>query len=585
MIRWRYIFPRVLMVAVILLVIRYGLPPLVRFVTVSSLESATGAKVDMASVDVGLFPPRIQYDQLQVANPGSKKSLRNLFEAETVELAIDGAALLRKRLVIQEARISGLQFDSQRTTSGHIEREPKSQASEPSMAMKWLAGWMTTTIDSANAQVEQLVESSETRRRGDQIRRRWKIEYETLAKRAADLEESIKVIQQTAKGIDNPLRDWQRIDATMTKAKSIQEELLSVRKAIEAMPTQVQADILTMEKAKQADLNRARQALPLNLGEGDRLGPDLLVQSIRSQIATLREYMDTGREVSQWTVAKPEIRRCRGVTIDLENGNHAPSVMVRRCEVAGALRADGKQFQLTGILENLTNQSELLSDPMRARLRLEGEQTIRLDYKRDGSGDIVRESLTMHWPDIPSPSLRIGSSDAIDLNIRDGKTELWVQLTSRGQQIEGRLVSRRMGTRIDLEGPPKIAQTPMFTTLQKTFATVDRIEIDANFIGTWHDPEFAINTNLTDVLSSGVRDAATGQIAATRQKMESVVDRVYTEQVEQLQSWLTNQQDQAVELLAKADNTVQDLSRKLMEETNKADAYLGRLRSNLPSVK
>jgi uncharacterized protein (TIGR03545 family) len=230
MIRWRFIIPRILLVAAIILMIRYGLPPAVRYVTVSAIESATGAKVEMASVDVGLFPPRIRYSEVQIANPSEDKSMRNLAQAESVDLVIDGAALLRRRYVIHDARITGLQFDSDRTTSGHIEREPEPESTEPSMAMKWLSGWMNSAVDSAKSQVDSLVENSETRRRGDQIRRRWKTEYESLAKRAEDLEDAIKDVHQTAKGIENPLRDWPRVDATLTKARSIQEELVAVRK-------------------------------------------------------------------------------------------------------------------------------------------------------------------------------------------------------------------------------------------------------------------------------------------------------------------------------------------------------------------
>ncbi len=585
MIRWRFIIPRILLVAAIIFILRYTLPPAVRYVTVAAIESATGAKVEMASVDVGLFPPRVRYSELQIANPGEDKSMRNLAQAESVDLIIDGAALLRRRYVVQNARITGLQFDSDRSTSGHIEREPEPEPTEPSVAMKWLSGWMNSAVDSAKSQVDSLVESSETRRRGDQIRRRWKTEYELLAKRAEDLEVAIKDVHQSAKGIENPLRDWPRVDATLTKARSIQEELVAVRKTLDAMPGQVQADVLSMEKAKQADLKRAREALPLDITDGEKLGPGLLVRTVRSQIDTMRGYLDTGREVSEWTVVKPKTQRFRGEAIDLENGSHLPTVLVRRCEVAGVLRADGKQYTLAGILENLTPQSKLLNEPMRARIRLQGEQTIRLDYVRDNSGEITNEMLTMHWPEIQAPTMRLGSSDALDLDIRDGKMELWVQLNTSGDQIEGRLVSRRLGTRIELSGPDKVVRTPMFTTLQNTLAAVDRVEVDASFVGTWKDPEFQISSNLTEVLKTGLRDATTGQIAATREKMESEVNRVYADQVGELQSWLATQQVKTNELLAKADNTVQDISRKVMTETNKADAYLGRLRGNLPMIK
>jgi len=585
MIRWRYLLPRILLIAAIIITLRYTLPPLVRYVTVATIQSATGAKVEMASVEVGLFPPRVYYRELQIANPGKDKSMRNLAQADGVDLVIDGAALLRRRVVINDARISGLQFDSDRLTDGHFEEQPAPPSSEPSQAMQWLTGWMNSTTDAAKAKLDQLAENSETRRRGDQIRRRWQAEYESLAKRAADLEAAIKEVHETAKGIDNPLRDWPRVEATMTKTKDIQAELVAVRKKLDGMPAQIQADVLSMEKAKQSDLKRARDMIPLDLSHGETLGPGLLAQAIRAQVDQVRGYLNTGREVSQWTVAKPKVERFRGETVDLELGNRQPSMLVRRCEVAGVLRASGDQYTLAGILENLTPQAKMRTQPLRARLRLEGQQTIRLDYVRDDSSDVATELLTMHWPDIKAPTLRLGSKDALELDVRDGQLELWVQLNSVGDHIEGRLVSRRLNTRIVLDGPEKIARTPMFTSLKNSLASVDRIEVDANFDGTWKDPQFKINSNLTGILKSGIHEATTGQIAATRQKMEAEVDRVYAQQVNQLQEWLASQQVKTNQLLAKADSTVQDVSRKVISETNKADAYLGRLRGNLPTLK
>src|SRR5690606_37092783 len=265
-------------------------------------------------------------------------------------------------------------------------------------------------------QLESLAASSETLRRGDQIRRRWKAEYSMLADRATELEAAIKQVQQTAKGIENPLRDWPQIDATLNQAKEIQQELLQVRKTLAEMPAQFQADLLTMERAKQADLQRVRDALPFDPSAGDELGPGLLLQVVKAQLNQLRGYLDTGRNLSRWTVVKPRVERQRGEHIQLVA--QQPSLLVRHCELSGLLRSGGKPYELTGILENLTPQVKLRRDPLRARLRLQGEETVRLEYVRDDSAEIAHELLTMHWPEIKAPTVRLGSSENVKLSVR-----------------------------------------------------------------------------------------------------------------------------------------------------------------------
>lgn len=585
MIRWRYLLPRLLMVAAIVLVVRFGLPPLVRMASIHTIQSITGAKAQIGAVDVGLFPPRIHYTQLQIANPSSDKAMRNWVDAESVDLVIDGAALLRRRYEIADARITGLQFDADRSTSGHLETAAdEADSQEPSRAMAWLSQWMTSVADAAESRIEQIADDSETRRQGDLIRRRWKAEYESLAQRAEQLEVAIKQVHESAKGIDNPLRDWPQVDQTLAQAKEIQDELVSVRQTLDALPGRVQADLVTLEQAKQIDLQRAREALPLGMGQADSLGPELLSQLLRDQIATIRSYLDTGREVSQWTVATPRAQRLRGESIELNPGQPLPQFLVRRCEVSGALRAGGQHYTLAGILENLTPQSQLRVEPMRARLRLDGQQTIRLDYTRDDSQAETAERLTMHWPEIDAPPMSFGSSNAVDLDVHDGKLELWAQLDSAGDQVQGRLVSRRLNTRLQLTAPDKVARTPMFISLSNSLAAVERLEVDASFSGSWQDPEIRVSSNLTEVLRSGIRDATAGQIAATEQLAAAEVQRVYNSQLNQLQAWLTEQQSQTSKLLVQADSTVQDISRKVISESTKAEAYLGRLRGGIPGL-
>lgn len=584
MIRWSYVLPRVMIIIAVVVGLRYALSPVIRYVVVQSIQAATGAKVDLASVEVGFFPPRLYGTEIQIANPKQNKELRNLASAQAVELHIDGDALLRRRYVISTARISGLEIDSDRLASGHFEPvEEQVEAEEPSLAMQWLNDLFNSATDAAKDQLESLAASSETLRRGDQIRRRWKAEYGMLADRATELEAAIKQVQQTAKGIENPLRDWPQIDATLNQAKEIQQELLQVRKTLAEMPAQFQADLLTMERAKQADLQRVRDALPFDPSAGDELGPGLLLQVVKAQINQLRGYLDTGRNLSRWTVVKPRVERQRGEHIQLVA--QQPSLLVRHCELSGLLRSGGKPYELTGILENLTPQVKLRRDPLRARLRLQGEETVRLEYVRDDSAEIAHELLTMHWPEIKAPTVRLGSSENVKLSVRDGRLELWVQLDTHGEQMSGRVVSRRAGTQIELQGPEKVTQTPMFDTLHTALAGIDQIEIDARFQGTWDDWDVNLGTNLTGVLNTAVREAAALQIAETREKLEAEIDRIHARELSELQEWLVSQQTKSTELLTQADTAVQEISRKVLSETGKADAYIGRLRGHLPGFK
>ena len=575
MIRWKFILTRAIIVIAVILLLRYTLSPVAKYVTVRLIESATGAKVDLASAHVGLFPPSIRYDGLQVADPRDDKSTNNLFSADSVALEIDGDAFLHRRYVVRDGQISGLKIGSDRLTSGHFDPQP---VNESNTSSAWMSKFVDSLVDVSGDQLETFGKELEMVKRADQIRRRWKSEYATLTKRAEELEASVKQLRDTAKSVDNPLRDLPRVEAALSKAKQIQSELALVRSEIDAIPEKVQKDLLSMQDAKDLDIKRIEELTSFDISGADNFGPQLLSGIVNRQVDRMREYVDAGREIADWTVAAPSAERQRGETFDLVQGYRPPSMLVRRCEVSGEIQSDGQPFQLTGVIENLTHQPKLREQPFRARLKLEGPQIVRVDYVRDDSSTLVRESLTLHWPEVPAPRMKIGDSDSLAFELTDGRMELWAQLDSTGDTVQGRIVSRRVDTKIDLQSNPKVADTVIARDLRNSLANVDRVEIDATFAGTWADMDVSVSTNLTQSLKSGINQAVVAQITATRASLNAKLNETYQAQMTELQTFMASEQTQARTLVAKADTTIQEFSDKVLGESSAAESYLGRLR-------
>jgi uncharacterized protein (TIGR03545 family) len=576
MIRWRFIITRTLIVVAVILLLRYTLSPIAKYVTVRALQAITGAKVDIAMVHVGLFPPSVRYEGLEVADPRDDKSRKNAISAESVAFEIDGDAFLHRRYVVRNGQVTGLRIGSDRMNSGHFEPQPAPEASTTS---PWMSQLVDSLVSMSGDRLETFGKELEMTKRAELIRRRWQGEYASLTKRAEDLEASVKELRDTARSVDNPLRDIPRIEAALRRAKEIQAELVAVRNEIDQIPAKAQEDLLSMQKAKDIDLAKIEEITSFDISGSDNFGPQLLAGIINRQVDRMREYVDAGREIADWTVAAPEVERERGETFDLVRGIRKPSMLIQRCEVNGELQSDGKPYQLSGIVENITSQPKLREQPFRARLKLEGPQVVRLDYSRDDSSTIVRESLTMHWPEIPAPRMRMGDADSFALEVSGGRMELWAQLDSTGDTVQGRVVSRRVDTKIDLQSSPKIAKTAIVTNLSETLAAVDRLEIDANFVGTWADMDIAISTNLTQMLKTGMNQAIAAQVTASRDELTAKLNETYTAQMEELQSFVNKEQAQARSLLAKADSTVQEFSEKVLSETGAAESYLGRLRN------
>ena len=580
MIRWRFVITRLVIVIAVIVLLGWGLGPFAKYVTVLTLESITGAKVEIAATSVPLVPPsiRIHYQGLAIADPRAGREMRDWLRADRIDFAIDGDALLHRRWVVDQGRISGLQIGGRREASGHYEAQTDSEPTSASDSPSMLSRLLSSAADAAGDQADAIISESETVRRSKEIRQQWEQEYESLVVRARKLETQIRTVRDEARGIENPLRDWPILEKTLAQARQARSDLMNVREAIDSLPNRLQADLARLDEAKQIDLEKIDQYVPGDLAQSSDFGIDVLTQAVRDQIQQVRGYLDSGRDLAGYTVVAPEAARERGVDYDLE-AVQRPQLMIRHCQIDGLLRSGGDDYTMTGIIANLTPTPALLAQPTRLRLRLEGPEILRVEFIRDRRRGADVDMLTLHWPQTEAKSLRLGNPHDAGIAIEGGQRELWVQVQSQGEQLKGRLVSKQTGVAMTLSLDPKYARTPAAQSLQSSLATVDRIEIDANFDGTWSDLDLNLNTNLGQIFRRATQAAIDGQIHASRQLLAARIQQVHLEQSLELRQWLGSQQTEARSLLASADKSIEEMSQKVMNEMGNADAYMGKLRS------
>lgn len=577
MIRWRFVLTRILIVVAVVLLLRHGLGPVASYVTVKGLQSATGAKVEIGSTEVGLFPPSIRYQHFRVADPRDDKAMRDALRADSIVLELDGEAMLHRRWVAREGSIKGLQIGASRETSGHFEyeeeTEPLSASDHPGMISQLLGG----VSDRLEDQATQATEDLETVRRSRAIKARWEQEYAALAARAKALEEKIRQSKSTAKQIENPLRDWDKIGNTVSMADEARAELKSILVTLESIPVRFQADMASMEQAKQIDLDRIDQYVPGNLRDTKNFGVDLVTGAVREQIATFKEYWEGGRKLANYTVVAPDSERGRGVDIDLLGRNRQPEILIRKCEVEGLMRADGNAYTMTGTIENMTPSPTLLKEPLRATLRLEGPHLVNVDYVRDRRAGNDIDRLTLHWPQSKVKQLKLGNDQHAMVTASGGQREIWVQMRSQNGRIRGQFISKQTGVNLDLAVDSMYDSLPATDALRQSLAAVDTVTINAGFSGDWDNLTTSVDTNLGDILQEAANKAITTQLAATKADMNRRVSEAFVAEQNKLNEWFTAKQTDARSLTAKADSLLEEMGRKLLDGVDSSEATIGRM--------
>ncbi len=358
--------------------------------------------------------------------------------------------------------------------------------------------------------------------------------------------------------------------------RQAKEDLMEVRAKIDALPERFQADLASMDEAKQIDLNKVKQYLPESANESGDVAFELLGGAVRAQVQKIRDYLENGRTIANYTVVKPENERVRGENYDLTDSDRLPEVMIQRCIVNGLMSISGDSYDVSGTVENITPEPELLVEPTRAQLVLRGPEDIKLEYTRDRRNGTDEDLITLHWPQADAKSMRLGDGDDASVVIDGGNRELWVQLRTVGDQISGRLVSKQTGLQMNLAVDPKHNRQPAVVALRRSLANVDRLDVDAHFTGTWEDLDVDLSSNIGAIMRRATQDAIAGQVAASKAELATKVENAHLRHTLELREWIADQQSQARTLLASADKTIEEMNEKVMSEVGSAESFLGK---------
>ncbi len=89
----------------------------------SACEAANGAKVEIDNFHFSLFRLTCKFDRLQWTDP--KDTWTNLFETGPVEFGLELRPLFWKKLIVREAKFSGILLGTKRATDGWLPVPPE----------------------------------------------------------------------------------------------------------------------------------------------------------------------------------------------------------------------------------------------------------------------------------------------------------------------------------------------------------------------------------------------------------------------------------------------------------------------------
>jgi len=532
--RWQYVVPRLAVVVAVVLTVRFCLDPAIRWAIVFSGESAIGAKVEVADVNTSLRGGELTITGLAAANPG--KPMRNLVESSQIRLEIDGAQLLRKRVVVHNGRIEGLKFDSERTASGALEILPDA-ADAPSAldpmfaaAQETAAGW----FDDLTGRMEQdLLGSLATPQMVEELQRRWPEQYKALKSRADDLRAKSKQIEATFREAKkNPLRGMQQVEELRKQLAATEAELRTTLAEIKALPDQAKADRAAIDVARKQDEQFLREHLKLSGIDPDELNRYLLGETASGYLEQSAWWINQAQKfIPKNRVAAPT--RTRGTNV-LFAGRRQPAMLIERVELAGDARLDGQAMAFTGLLTDVASEPQLHERPLQLSIRTTGAVEGLLTVELDRRGDVPHDSLVIDVPKLNLAHRTLGRADKLAVTVAPGAASLKADIRLDGDQLIG-TIELNQSSALAAQ-MPALHDDRIAAVIQESLTGVDRLEAKIALAGTLKRPSIKIESNVGPQLAAGVSGAVKKYLTDRKDRLMAKVQGQVDEQLGKLQA-------------------------------------------------
>ncbi|WP_425395525.1 TIGR03545 family protein [Aeoliella sp.] len=520
--RFSYIVPRLVIVVLLLVGTEIGSGYLLQWAMVSGGEAAVGAKVDVGRVKASLLETRVAIRDVAVTNPRSP--MKNLVEADRIEIDFDSAALLRKKLIAEYGVISGLDFGTVRETSGELPEavlatdEPSEPGWVAPMASQYAEAWLTDLENRFSTDVHQQLESV---RLAEELAQRWPQKYKDLQAQAKAIKAQAKQLEQDVRSArKNPLRHAEFLTQVPQRADELERSLKHLQSELTTLPDQLKADRARIAEARRNDEQLIREKLQLGQLDAKELSTYLLGEKITGPATEVIAWVRWARQFvparSEMIVQPPADR---GENIQFAGCQQLPNMLVKAVRLDGSARLGGQPVELVGVVRDWTNQPSLHNKPTTLELTTKGGLPLSIQAKFDRSQLTPRDHFECTARDLLLPEASLGREGKLQLAVAPTRADVVLTLHLVDDQLEGKLEVTQGALKIEPTVAAGSLGERLEAALTASIGRIDQASTTVDIRGTLNRPEFDLQSTLGEQLASSISQAAKDVVAAERQRL------------------------------------------------------------------
>jgi uncharacterized protein (TIGR03545 family) len=485
-----------------------------------------GARVELGSADVGLFPPALTLTALAVTDPDAP--MTNAVEVGRAALAVDGGALLGARLVVDAMRVEGVRFGTPRARSGALSPGAKKTAapsagpglSLPSFDLPDVGDILRDHPLTTVADAEALARDVRAARAA------WKERIAALPdqKTLEAYRERVKALKESGGGGLGGLL------GAAGEARDLKRDIDRDVAALQSARDDLKADLAGYRRRAKAVADgpaaEARRLADLYAGEGlAGVGAAFLTEAaerwVRTGLAWYHRVQPLVERAAQphgdARAARP--LRAKGVDVRFPETNPRPDFLVREAAVDVAL-AGGT---VSGTVRDLTPDPEVLGRPLTfafagARTADRGAVNVNGTIDRVRPDD-PRDTFRLRLAGAPVHDLALSRGGAAPVTLAQARADLAVDGARAGDALDVTLKADLSGAHFAV---PE-AQGQAARALGSALAGVRTAKVEADVTGTVNAPKVRVRSDLDRIVADAVRGLAAERVKALEADLTAAI--------------------------------------------------------------
>lgn len=483
----------------------------VEMVLESEGSKAVGAKVDVSSVDLSLWPAGLEVVGIEVTDPASP--MKNAMAIQRVYSDIELAPLIERKIIINNLRMEGIRLNTPRKTSGALKQTGRSAVQKEMPLPPWLVqlcetdGDMPFSLPSvedilSNEQLQSLQLAKELRGGVTEFKSQWRQKLKDLPSKDdfEAIQSQLERLKESKQGLASLLGSAKDLQKLHTDVKSKLDRIKSAQTEFQSKLSVLKQQSAHLTKAPLEDVQRlkAKYALsPEGAANLSRMlfGPKICDwwQSGYRWYARLKPYLgDIAGGPS--TEPPPE----GGGT---KQKARPPFFLIRQLHIDALL--DVGNF--TGKARDITSIPEVLGKPMTFKLlgrQLEKIQSIDMS----GTIDLVqpdhpKNAVQLWVKQFALQNLNISDSEKLPLSIAKAMADINLDLNLTGPKLDALVKAQLDSVQMAVA---KAAGNELEAALAEAIEGVTRFGLTTLIQGSAPDYKTKIRSDIDQVLQQAV---------------------------------------------------------------------------------